>query len=94
MSTATAAAQELCKAFLALPPNALASAMFTDDDDAGDAWEVAREISRTGMPTIESVGFATRLRIRADLDGWREGRLISWRVNRAYQIRNIQVAGE
>ena len=49
-------------AFLALPPGALPSAEFVDDED-GNPWVALRS----------GLGYPVQVRLRADRPGWRDG---------------------
>lgn len=62
--------------FLGLPPEALHGADFTDAGGswAHSAWDVLRQIARTGETAASACG--SSIRVRADRDGWRDGIII------------------
>ena len=70
------AAKTTIKEFLAIPGEALPAAQFIESDDEGySAWPMLRDYVRpVDLQAYNHCGEFVRL--RADRDGWREGKLV------------------
>ncbi len=74
--TTTETRDETIKGFLALPFEALPSAMWMDEDASGSAWDLLVDAVRpSGKQRLDH--FGDDIRLHADRDEWRDGVIVT-----------------
>ncbi len=68
-----AEAVALIREFVAMPSEALPGAAWTDTDMGGNPWQALRQVAKSGA--VEDA--PSTVRLHADRDGWRDGRIVS-----------------